>query len=288
MRWAGLCGVALLMMLAGAAPHAPAVAQGEDLVATVQAMQTEIAALATDVAELREERAAQAQDAPQETPVTPTAPSTSTPPSTGAFDGTPVTESQGAVLLYYHFRDTDFGGAIILGELRNSTDDNLDAPTLNVTFYDDENRIVDTAEADALISVLKPGETMPIQGGTDLEPGQWVREEIALQGGGPMDNTDAIFYAEGLELREVNEVEKTGDSLRVLGEVHNGGDSPATLVQVQALVYDEDGRFTARLNTFTDMDSIPVGGSAPFEIDGRVDAGRGWTYRLIVGGWPTD
>ncbi|MDQ3779697.1 MAG: FxLYD domain-containing protein, partial [Chloroflexota bacterium] len=120
-----------------------------------------------------------------------------------------------------------------------------------------------------------------------LEPGQWAREEIQLQGGGPVADLQLIFYAEGLEIRNVNEVEKSADTLRVLGEVHNGGATGATLVQVEAAIYNADGRYAGREFTFVDADVLLAGESSAFEIDGQIDAGPDWTYRLLVSGWPS-
>ena len=129
---------------------------------------------------------------------------------------------------------------------------------------------------------------MPIEGTTDLEPGGWDRDEVARDGGGLIDEFDMILYAGGLEVRGVNEVEKSDDTLRVLGEVHNTGDTAATLVEVNALIYAADGRYVEHLTTFIDVDTLTAGESGPFEVDGKVDAGPDWTYRLVVDGWPTN
>lgn len=241
--------------------------------ATVGALQTQVASLSTEVAGLQ-------------TPATAQPPPSPTAAGLGGA-GTPTMSSGGVDLLYYYVRDSQYGGAAILGEVRNTTRQIADAPQLNMTFYDAGGRIVDTAEADALHAVLEPGESMPIEGTTDLEPGEWAREEVRLQGGGPVTDLGLIFYARGLEVRNVNEVEKTTGDLRVLGEVYNGGTTAATLVEVEAAIYAANGRYAGREFTFVDADVLPAGESAAFEIDGQIDAGVGWTYRLFVSGWPS-
>jgi len=248
-------------------------ADSANATATVGALQTQVASLSTEVAGLQTQATVQPPPSP-------------TAAGLGAA-GTPTMSSGGVDLLYYYVRDSEYGGAAILGEVRNTTRQIADAPHLNMTFYDAGGRIVDTAEADALHAVLEPGESMPIEGATDLEPGEWAREEVRLEGGGPVTDLGLIFYARGLEVRNVNEVEKTTGDLRALGEVYNGGMTPATLVEVEAAIYAANGRYAGRAFTFVDADVLPAGESAAFEIDEQIDAGVGWTYRLFVTGWPS-
>jgi hypothetical protein len=258
--------------------------------ARIAALETQVAAQATEIAGMATGSApiAAATEDPLDVAVTPEDPldgviTTPAPVSAGA----PLLVSNGIELLYYYFGERSSSDRTpIYGELRNTTNTLMSAPTLNVTFYDADDQIVDTAEVSAVNSILRPGETMPMDGATDLAPGTWAREEIDLQGGGVANDIALIFYAEGLEIQNVNEVEKTLDSLRVLGEIHNTGSKEANLLVVRALIYEADGKYAGYYYGQINADSVPAGGDVSFEIDGRIDAGRGWTYRILVSGWP--
>lgn len=260
-----------------------AAAADEDAIsaaATIAALETQVAAQATEIASLS---AATAPTAEPTVEPSASAASTATPTSQGA----PLLVSNDIELLYYSFGQPGFSNRTpIYGELRNTSNALMSAPTLNITFYDEEDRIVDTAEVNALVAVLQPGSSMPIDGATDLAPGTWAREEIDLQGGGAADDIALIFYAQDLEVQNVNEVEKTTDSLRVLGEIHNGGTSAANLLSIRALNYDADGRYTGFAYGQVNADSVQPGADVSFEIDGAVDAAPNWTYRILASGWP--
>jgi hypothetical protein len=217
----------------------------------------------------------------------PSAGSTPAGTSTRSFEGSPIAESNGIELLYYYFGEPGFSDRTpIYGELRNTTTSLMQAPTLNLTFYDSEDRLVDTAEVTPVISILQPGETMPIEGATDLTPGSWAREEFTLDGADVATDISLIFFAQGLEIQDVNEVAKTDDALRVLGKVHNAGATAANLLIVKVLFYDADGRFAGYAFGQTSGDSVPAGGDVSFEVDRSVDLASGWTYRIVVSGWP--
>ena len=266
--FASLVIAAIVMMLVREEPATAQATEEERL----SGIETRVAALETQVA---------VASAIPPSPTSPAAP-TSQPPDTDS-SGTVIGSAE---LLYYYSRDSAYGGSEILGEFRNGSDQLVRTPTLNFTFYDTNGQLVDTATTSPIAPVMAPGEVMPFTASIDLGLGDWASEEFTAEGGLPAEELDLVFYAQGLEIQNVNEVQASGDTIRVLGEVVNGGSSPAALVQVNALIYSADGRFSEYELTFIDVDALQPGQSAPFEIDSSVDSGSSWTYRLVVSGWP--
>jgi hypothetical protein len=267
----------------------PALAQ-DGAKATVEALQTRVAELEAENSRLMTAVAAPPVEAAASTP---TARKEKTPASAEVVELAP-----GLELLSYRFvysglyrADSDEKATFVLGEMRNTTNQALDAPGLKFVLLDGEGNIVGDINGDPILPVIQPGETMPFESaifGDEPEPTEWETEQIEICGAWGSTDNMAGFDPTGLELRDVEETE-TGENLSVSGSVFNGAEQPAEGVYVKAAVYDEGGRFAGWFWTALDV-AIPAGKSARFSLDGSGDpqdplgvAGPGYSYELWVG-----
>ncbi len=279
MRQIGLllfASVLLVGTVAVSPPSGTTSAQDGDAGATISALQTEVAELKTQVAGS-----------------VPTATPTVAPRATVSTE--PQVLAEGLELLYYYTVE-DGSSITLLGEVRNTTDQRLDAPYFKITFLDQDGNIVGTTNASAALVTIGPEETLPFETSIyDLERDEWQQEEIQA-----CDWPSEFYVNEGygesatLRLEEVEEVEKSLDRLEIEGKVHNSGEEPVARVAVLAFVYLPDGRYAGSTRAWIDV-AIPPGKTARFTLSGgsyeipglnllRTD--DDYTYRLWVGTEP--
>ena len=263
--------VALILLPFFAALPVPA--QTVDPYATIAALETRVSELETTLA-------------PGETPT----PAPTRPP---VSNDVPTVLADGLELLYYYFVDTDFGGALVLGEVRNTTNRTLDGPTLQFAYLDADGNILGTSRVSSVFNVIPAGQTMPIEGDTgseDLPVGSWAREEIELCTWSGKE-TNPKYSAEGLELQDVKETEREGEKLQIEGVVRNNSTGPAENVYVRALVYSQDDKYAGVIWTNIEV-AIPSNKTARFTLDEGINrfspsnplevAGPNYTYELRV------
>jgi hypothetical protein len=258
--------------------------------ATIEALQTKVADLEAENRQLKTEVAApNGRQA--------TAPPTPTQARTPVVSN-PVELAPGLELLSYRFvysgiyrAEGDHKATWVLGEIRNTTDQMLDAPGLKFILLDGDGNIVGDISGDPILPVIRPGQTMPIESGIfgdEPKPSEWQTEQIELCGEWGSTESVERYDPTGLELRNVD-ASQTSDSLSFKGNVFNGTDHPAEGVYVKAAIYDKDGRFSGWFWTALDV-AIPVGKSARFQFNSGGDphdpvgvAGLGYSYELWVG-----
>jgi len=212
----------------------------------------------------------------------------------------PIELAPGLELTQYRFVATGTYGhepggdtTALLGVMRNTTDQDLDAVGIRFTLFDSEGNIVGDISASPLFLVIPAGSTMPFENGIfGDEPtvGSWDSEQIEICGTWPStDFVERVGLGEGLEFREVVEEARTDDQLVISGKVYNGTDQPVENVWIRTAVYDSEGWFSGSDWTVIDL-TIPVGKTAPFTIgDGLspIDeigiAGPGYFYTLSLG-----
>jgi len=247
-----------------------------DADATINALQTQVSGLQTEVATL----------APTPTATQAPRPAVSTEPQ-------PLAD--GLELLYYYTIE-DESSVTLLGEVRNTTEQRLDSPYFEITLLDIDGNIVGTTNAKPALVTIGPGETMPFETSiNDIERDEWHSEEIVS-----CTWPSEFYVSEGygelptLQLQDVEEVEQSGDRLEVEGKVLNSGDTPVERVEVIAFVYLPDGRYAGHASERIDV-PIPPGKTARFSLDGGsydipgldlLGGDDNYTYRLWVGTEP--
>jgi len=187
--------------------------------------------------------------------------------------------------------DNEDKATFVLGEMQNTTDRVLDAPSLQFVLLDDGGNVVGSINADPILPLIQPSEVMPFLSGIfgdEPDPSEWSTEEVSLCGPwGTADRHDR-YDATGLELRDVA-ADQADDNLSIRGVVFNGRDAPAEGVWIKAAIYDADGVFAGWFWDSLDV-AVPAGKTARFDFDSSGNphdpvgvAGPGYRYKLWVG-----
>jgi hypothetical protein len=199
----------------------------------------------------------------------------------------PISLGSGLEIVYYSFFNDDYGNVQMLGEFRNVGGDAIANPKARFVLYDDDGNVIDTLDANAVLPVVEPGESVPMRGFVnDVQVGEWATEEPSLCQG---YDDPAEYSTENLELRDVEELAHEEDHLEVEGQVYNGNTTPIGNVAVIALAY-QNGRYVGSGRAPLRYE-IPAERSGKFELSAYgtdlagVD-GKDYTYDLWVGVTP--
>lgn len=244
--------------------------------ATIAALQTEVAEFTAQVAER-----------------TPAA--TATPAPGTAVPSEPHLLAEGLELLY-SYMVADGARSIVMGELRNTTDQRWDSPYLQLTAVDREGAIVGTTEVRAALVTIDAGETVPFERIVyEIDRAAWHSETFTVCEWTLTRYVDQGYGASpDLHLQEIQEIEQSSDQLHIEGEVLNSGNTPIENVTVHGFVYLPDGRFAGVVRTRIES-PIPPDQTARFSLSGTAadlpglglpEAGDGYTYQLWVGTEP--
>ena len=206
-----------------------------------------------------EEAQAQPTAAPEETstseptPILPTLEATSTPEPTPI----PPTPSPPELEILSHQSYTDSGWFHIVGEVQNNSDTAIGFVKIVATLYDDAGNVVGTDFTYTELVVIPAGSRSPFVTGTDEYEGV-TQYKLQTQG------SPANLPREDLVILSHSHYEDAG-WLHVRGEVQNTGDTPAEFVKVVITLYDAAGNVIGTDFTYTDLDTVPAGGTSPFE-----------------------
>jgi len=139
----------------------------------------------------------------------------------------------------------------IYGEVQNTCDENIQSPTVWISFYDEDGRIIDAYSfwvgAELGLEVLKPGEKSPFL--ADYIPrsdivGKIESCELIIKS----KVTDEVSYREFEILSHRSEIKPVGvlgNCYVVEGEVKNTGSQDANSVRIIASFYDAEGNLIA-------------------------------------------
>ncbi|MGH2561665.1 MAG: hypothetical protein ACRDJH_21580 [Thermomicrobiales bacterium] len=213
--------------------------------------------------------------------------------SPAGWAGTPVAQSNGVALLYYDFvRDPSLDDAVFLrAELLNTNPFPVRIPQLTVTLLDDAGKTIEVLTPIALpgFRLIPAGELLPMFNYVPTNARSFTRTEVSITGGERATDLDQVCTAEGVELRNVTEVERGEQSLTIRGEIVNGSSGPAWTL-VYAVIYNADGQYVTYGSWRTDYDHggepIAQGTTVPIEIaipEIVRDPGPDWTYRVTLG-----
>lgn len=254
--------------------------------ATIAAQETEIAELrATSQARGARINQLRTQIANRETDVP--VPQGAETPTTAALAEANVdwAEAVPGIDYYAYTAEDGFGSVYALGEVRNTTASAIGAPSLSITLLDADANIVASYGLASIYPNVEPGSTTPYQIWLDsVAPGSWTGEEVevVLFDTGPFTCT--------MEVRDVDEVQKSEDRLVVEGNVFNGGATTADGIIIFAALYRTDGVFAGIITDGSDQGAVPPGKKSRFQISGSLPAGYSrtkppgdYTYRLLIG-----
>lgn len=169
---------------------------------------------------------------------------------------TPVEPSL-AILGATSFVD-EWGDYHLVGEVRNEGFQHATLVKVIATLYDEGATIIGVETGWAEVDPLAPGAVSPFHVRSDVSGADHYRLQTSRFVGEP--------GCDDLELAGVSDrVDEIG-WLRIFGEVHNRGETPATRCEVVATIYDAQGQIVDSAFAYAERNMIPAGESSPFEV----------------------
>jgi len=144
----------------------------------------------------------------------------------------------------------------IYGEVQNTGDENVNSPTVWISFYDEDGRIIDACSfwvgAELGLDALRPGEKSPFL--VDYIPRNDIVGKIksceltSYKLTIESKSLNVAFYREFEILSHKSEIKQVGTlsgCYVVTGEVKNTGDQDVSYVNIIASFYDAEGKLIA-------------------------------------------
>lgn len=153
----------------------------------------------------------------------------------------------------------DIGWDHIIGVVENISDQPLEFVEIIATLYDDGNNVVGTGFTYTDLDVLLPGERSPFNIADD-KWGNWTSYNLQFQ-------SDIARKTPNRNLIARNHRSYVDDIgwFHVEGEVENMGGEPAEFVMIVVTLYNASGEIAGTMFTYTDLDTVPPGGTSPFD-----------------------
>jgi hypothetical protein len=161
-------------------------------------------------------------------------------------------------LEFLYFQDyVEYSYYHIIGEIRNNTESPMGFVKIVVTLYDDNNTMTGNDFTFTLLNVIPPGGKSPFDLATDQYAGT---TKYFLQVKGEVANLGRhdLVISNDKSSEEYN-------YLHIKGLVENKGSTDATFVKVVFTLYDRWGNVVGLGFTYTTLDTVPAGGSSPFD-----------------------
>ena len=189
-----------------------------------------------------------------EGPAIPTSPPDTAAPTRPNATATP---SLPALEILSHTSYTDAGWYHIVGEIRNNSNQPMTFVKIVATPYDDSGAVVGSDFTYTELDVIPPGGKSPFETGTDQWQGT-TNYKLQAQGDpGPPPRRDILIKS--------HQSYVDGNWLHVRGEVENTGTTNAEFVKIVITLYDAAGTVIGADFTYTELDTLPPGGTSPFE-----------------------
>ena len=178
------------------------------------------------------------------------------------------------------FYETPAGTLWCLGEVENTSGRALERVQVEVSLYDEEDKVLATESAFVALGIVPQGGKVPFAILFDNPPTSFAKyQAIALSG-------DPVTYL-GNRYLDLTITEQQGESeghyFTVEGWVQNTGQADAETVTVLVTAYDAHGRVTGFRQA--DLEDAPaVGESFPFQVNLLPFGGTVVTYAVQVQG----
>jgi hypothetical protein len=217
---------------------------------------------------------------PSDTPVLPDVTPVDTP------EGTDPNATATATASDFDIEFTDYtdaaGGAVIVGIIHNKSSERLENVKVVAELLDANGNTVGTGDDILLpLALMEGDQTLPFQVRIE-SPGEGAERIHVKVHADVFDPTGLHVFtaAQGLSV-EGDTLDTGATGPHVTGQVRNGGQKAATLVEVVAVGYDADGKLVDTGSGFVTTD-IAAGDTAPFDLlflrpDVKID-----TYHLAV------
>jgi hypothetical protein len=178
---------------------------------------------------------------------------------------------------------TESGYFCLAGQVRNSSDQWLEAVKIVATYYDQAGGMVGSDFAYTEMDHVAPRDVGVFHLGVETSDLSGEVATYELQAQARPGNTPPC---QGLEVSIANEYMR-GEYYMLEGQVRNNGAESCEAVKIVAGFYNSNGGVVGTDFAYTDMDVVPAGGQSPFTLG--TDELPGYDhYQVWIQGRPTE
>ena len=167
----------------------------------------------------------------------------------------------------------------IVGEIENNSSVPLNQIVVTGTFYDINNKILDTTSTDSILETIMPG----MKGPFDL---MFVNNMVSQihRYSLNIEYKPTEHKIGSLEILSSNAKRDMLDNFIISGTVTNHDQKTANTIVIIATLYDKDGKVLATSKTYTEPEYLKGGGITPFllAISDKSQSRKAADYSLIV------
>ncbi len=146
----------------------------------------------------------------------------------------------------------------IVGEVVNEGVSPMEYVKVIATLYDAADQVAGVAYAYTALDVIPPGGRAPFELTTDHWTGASLSALQVQASPGALGRQDLVVKS--------HQANQDDNYLSIVGEVENTGATAAEYVKVVVTCYDGAGAVVATAFTYTELDTLPAGGTSPFEV----------------------
>jgi hypothetical protein len=211
---------------------------------------------------------------PTATPI-PTKPPQPTATPTESAVTPPIAGEGLSILMHNGFTDSS-DTVHVVGQVYNNTESNYEWVTIKVEFYDKDEKLLAEEEGYAYVDILLPKEVAPFKISLWEDVTGIDTYVVSVTG----DETDEEPFTAIEFVQDSGKID--GNSLTIIGEVTNPGETPASNVRIAASVFDENGDIVDVGFTFAERDIFFQDTLSPFELYVSDTSGTPDRYELLV------
>lgn len=167
----------------------------------------------------------------------------------------------------------------IVGEIENNSSVPLNQVVVTATFYDINNKILDTVNTDSILETIMPEKKGPF----DLIFANNIVSQIYRYSLN-IEYKPTDHKTESLEILSSNAKLDMLDNFIISGTVTNHDQRTANTIVVIATLYDKDGKVLATSKTYTEPEYLKGGGIISFlvSISDKSQSRKATDYSLMV------
>ena len=173
----------------------------------------------------------------------------------------------------------DMGYYCLVGEVFNPSDSNMDFVKVVATFYNDTETVIGTSFTYTELDIILPDDTVPFEISSYPDKIQPASCKLSVD----YQTTEEQPFA-GLSIKSHSASIDDMGYYKIVGEVENTSTMPAEFVKVIATFYNSSGDVIGVAFTYTDIDVVEAGDTAPFELSSYPREIKPASYKLQVQG----
>lgn len=167
----------------------------------------------------------------------------------------------------------------IVGELLNTTNSNINFVKVVATFYDEAGTVIGTNFTYTELDIIMPNNAAPFE--ISSYPDKIKPASYKLDG---EYNTTGEQPFTGLSIKSYSASIDDMGYYKIVGEVKNTSTMSAEFVKIIATYYNSSEEVLGTAFTYTDIDLVEAGGTAPFELSSYPRKIKPASYNLQVQG----